>query len=202
VNQHALHPFIHTFSNHRSRAEHLRVCPVPDVHPASALLADDGAAATRFSMSAGDFCSLYGRPSAAGTFGVVATCFFIDTAPNLLAYLEAIWNVLEDGGVWVNYGPLLWHYEEASNTGGREMGVELTLEEVLIAVARSGFRILERRRGERGGYTDNGQAMLRHLYQGEFWAAEKLPKTRQEVIVPGFDPENGVESVVGAGVGL
>lgn len=30
-----------------------------------------------------------------------------------MVYLETIRNVLEEGGVWINNGPLLWHWEGA-----------------------------------------------------------------------------------------
>lgn len=36
----------------------------------------------------------------------VATCFFIDTAHNVLDYIETIWNILKPGGVWINLGKL------------------------------------------------------------------------------------------------
>lgn len=34
----------------------------------------------------------------------VATCFFIDTAHNVLDYVETIWKILKPGGVWINLG--------------------------------------------------------------------------------------------------
>ncbi len=42
----------------------------------------------------------------------VVTCFFIDTAHNICEYLECINKILKKGGIWVNLGPLLWHYSE------------------------------------------------------------------------------------------
>ena len=70
-NQHTLHPFYSSFSNHRSRANHLRAVEIPEVHPATLLAAattDD-----RFSMAAGDFVNAYNNEAAEGTFDVVAT---------------------------------------------------------------------------------------------------------------------------------
>lgn len=63
------------------------------------------------SMSAADFVVLYGADSQRHAFDAVATVFFIDTAPNLIRYLEAISNCLKPGGIWINVGPLLWHFE-------------------------------------------------------------------------------------------
>lgn len=34
----------------------------------------------------------------------VATCFFIDTAHNVIQYVETIWKILKPGGVWINLG--------------------------------------------------------------------------------------------------
>lgn len=38
------------------------------------------------------------------TWDCIATCFFIDTANNVLEYIETIWNILKPGGVWINLG--------------------------------------------------------------------------------------------------
>lgn len=40
----------------------------------------------------------------------VATCFFIDCAPNVIDFVETIYNILKPGGIWINLGPLLYHY--------------------------------------------------------------------------------------------
>lgn len=42
---------------------------------------------------------------------VVATVFFIDTTPNVFKTLDVISKMLKKGGFWINFGPLLWHYE-------------------------------------------------------------------------------------------
>ncbi len=130
-------------------------------------------------MVAGDFIECYNTPEAAGSFNVVATCFFIDTAVNIISYLETIWNVLYPGGVWINYGPLLWHYEEHPPPPGEQAGVELTLEELLTLVEMCGFRVVERRKGGKAGYIENTESMLRHEYEGEFWVAEKVDRTEE-----------------------
>ena len=38
----------------------------------------------------------------------LATVFFIDTAHNIIAYIETIYKILKPGGVWVNIGELVW----------------------------------------------------------------------------------------------
>ena len=44
-------------------------------------------------------------------YDAVAAVFFLDTAPNLIRYLEVIRHCLKPGGVLINVGPLLWHWE-------------------------------------------------------------------------------------------
>lgn len=46
-------------------------------------------------MVAGDFVEVFARPEYQAVFDVVATCFFIDTAHNVIDYLETIVAVLK-----------------------------------------------------------------------------------------------------------
>jgi len=83
----------------------------------------------------------------------------------VIAYVETIYRVLRKGGVWINLGPLLWHWEgrevpKRSAAGGSGDGVsgiegtgsmELTLEEVLGVVEACGFRIEKRGLAQEGG---------------------------------------------------
>jgi len=41
---------------------------------------------------------------AAAAWSCVATCFFIDTARNVIVYLENIFRMLQPGGYWINFG--------------------------------------------------------------------------------------------------
>lgn len=160
------------------------------------------------SMSAADFVVLYNQPDNREAFDAVATVFFIDTAPNLIRYIEAIRHCLKPGGLWSNVGPLLWHFEdrkekekekEKGNGNGNGDGeaagigepgnVELTEEEVLSLIQRMGFR-LEALPGDRQacGYIQDGESMLQNLYQPSHWVARKVAETADD---PG-KPESGV----------
>ena len=63
-----------------------------------------------FAMAAGEFMDVFG--SQTKEWDCVVTCFFIDTAHNVFDYLQTINNVLKVGGLWVNIGPLHWHWSE------------------------------------------------------------------------------------------
>jgi carnosine N-methyltransferase len=116
---HCLYPWAHSFSNHKDRSNHLESVQIPDLHPGTTL--GGIGAPGEMSMSASDFLLLYGDEEHRETFDAVATVFFLDTAPNIIRYLEAIHNCLRKGGLLVNIGPLLWHFENNAPAGnGRE----------------------------------------------------------------------------------
>ena len=124
--QHTLFPWALNFSNHLTRANQLRSVAVPDVCPRTAWWhSQDETHAEhnpgqRMAMSAGDFCVIYRQPKRRETFDAVTTCFFIDTAPNVINYIETIKHCLKPGGVWVNAGPLLWHFESTPTPAEKE----------------------------------------------------------------------------------
>jgi carnosine N-methyltransferase len=120
VGEHAIFPFLHGWSNHQSTQNSLlRSVAVPDVVPAEILA---GVQPGAFSLVAGDFEEVYGpahwrengeegdededegNVNQRGRWASVVTCFFIDTARNVLNYLRTIHGLLADDGVWINIG--------------------------------------------------------------------------------------------------
>ncbi|KAJ4373374.1 hypothetical protein N0V83_003669 [Neocucurbitaria cava] len=195
VGQFKIAPFALNCSNHIDRSDQFQTFQIPDVHPGSEL-ADVGQSKVpgheRMSMSTGDFCVLYSQPEYAGTFDVVATVFFIDTAPNVIRYIEAVRNCLKPDGIWINLGPLLWHHssrkeadgnynEERKHTRadvtdagiGDPGSVELTAEEVLALVQHFGFAMEKYEYGLETGYISNPHSMLQSTYRPSFWIARK-----------------------------
>ena len=189
-----LYPFALDFSNVVRRDDQLRVVKVPDVHPGLELeKASEGKqvhAFERMSMTAADFITIYGDENHRNMFDAVVTVFFIDTAPNFIRYIEVVRNCLKRAGVWINLGPLLWHFGERGPTnrtaetetevkkqksGIEEPGsIELTEEEVLVLVERSGFTIEQREiKDEGSGYIHNRKSMLQTTYKTSHWIARK-----------------------------
>lgn len=182
-------PFALNCSNHLTRADQFRTCDVPDVHPASALSEGENG---EMSMSTGDFITLYSKPEYKHAFDAIATVFFIDTAPNIIRYIETVRNCLKPGGLWINLGPLLWHHasrtqdlleEDADDKKASRMGedagiadpgsVELTNDEVVALVEHFGFGIEKHELGVDTGYITNQQSMLQSTYRASFWVARK-----------------------------
>lgn len=111
AHEHTLFPWVHSFSNHKNRSNHLRSVKVPDLHPATTL--GNIQTVGNMSMSASDFLLLYGSEEQKETFDAVASVYFIDTARNVIRYIETVRNCLRTGGLFVNLGPLLWHFENS-----------------------------------------------------------------------------------------
>lgn len=202
--QHTLYPWALSFSNHLNRANQLRGVQIPELHLSETLEASSAKSklhySERMSMSSGDFCVLYQSPSHRDKFHAVATCFFIDTAPNVIKYIETIKHCLSPGGFWINAGPLLWHFEsestpaekekakattraagsaeiETSNQGIGDPGsFELSNDEVIALVQRFGFEIVkhDERPDVQAGYILDDRSMLTNYYRPSFWVAKKV----------------------------
>ncbi|KAG7292165.1 hypothetical protein NEMBOFW57_002200 [Staphylotrichum longicolle] len=166
-----LHPFIDSWSHHRSTASMLRPVAIPHVapRPSAVLLVE------------GDFTTVFKKETAA--YDAVVTHFFIDTARNLMSYLDTIHRVLRPGGYWVNFGPLLY---------GTAPFVQLSMEEVVAVAEGMGFEFLAERDGMGEGvckgevmvpgkgvigveavYGFDERALTRNAYQALFWVARR-----------------------------
>jgi carnosine N-methyltransferase len=193
-----LYPSALKFSNHVTREAQLKKVRIPDQHPGSTLRATSVGkkkpASERMAMTAADFVMLYSNDEYCEMFDAVATVFFVDTAPNVIRYIETIHGTLKPGGVWVNVGPLLWHFEDrapphddgdtpkppgsnehVSKGGIEEPGsFELTAEELLLLVERLGFTIERKEMREDGhGYIQDPASMITSAYKTLHFVARK-----------------------------
>jgi carnosine N-methyltransferase len=161
-----LHPYLHHALNHRSRADMLRAVRVPDVCPAEYV---DLLSSTGFSMAAGDFVELFGDSEQRGQWDAVVTCFFVDTAHNIVEYVRVIFAALKPGGVWLNLGPLLYHFAETRG----EASIELELDELLRVVERVGFELMAPLEWRQCTYASDARSMLQSVYDCAFFQCRK-----------------------------
>ena len=115
ANAFKLFPFCTTFTNNVSRAHQLRSYTIPDIHPGTTIHEASLNPARQIGtmgMAAGDFITSFNDPDSRSTYSAVLTVYFIDTAPNLFRYIQTIHNCLRPGGLWINIGPLLWHFDD------------------------------------------------------------------------------------------
>jgi carnosine N-methyltransferase len=162
VHVHTLYPYLHATSNVRAPDDLFRAVRFPDVDP-SAMPPD-----ADFSYTAGGFLEVYGHASQRGQWDAVLTCFFLDTANNVIAYVEAVFAALRPGGYWLNLGPLLYHYSELDG----ELSVELSLDELRAVVRAVGFELRDERTLP-ARYTDNARSLMHTAYDAAYWCAQK-----------------------------
>ena len=161
--QHVLQPYASWFSHQRTTDALFRSVSFPDVVPRLG---------PRFAVAERDFLSLR-APEGTDGYDAVVTLFFIDTSLDIIETLEHIHRLLRPGGRWINLGPLLW-------TSGGQAAMELSLEEMLALAAEVGFDVVgsdgpakTARRTVECEYTADKTAMMRWLYQAEFWVGTK-----------------------------
>jgi len=157
---HKIYPYIHSSSNIMEVQDQLRPVTIPDVSPRDLPPGSD------FSMCGGEFVEVYGAQLSA--WDCVLTPFFIDTAHNVITYVETIYDTLKPGGIWVNQGPLLYHYEDMSG----EPSLELSYEEIRHIILKTGFSMVEEQRRS-CPYTSDGRSMFQVVYECIFFVAVK-----------------------------
>ncbi|KAF8466519.1 N2227-like protein-domain-containing protein [Gautieria morchelliformis] len=157
VHHHVVHPFGHWFSHQRSNSSLFRSVTFPDILPSLFPL-------SQLSHKETDFLELL--PDRDG-YDFIVTHYFIDTSHNIIATLQKVHSLLKYGGTWINLGPLLW-------MNGAQATMELSLDEVLNLSRIIGFEVQEgSRRTIPSEYTRDDTAMMRWIYEAEFWIAVK-----------------------------
>lgn len=190
--QFTLFPWVQSFSNHLSCDDQFQKVMVPDVYCGSVLSEEQR---NRIHLNAAPLTA-YRNRDYANVYEAVATVFFLDTAPNLLRYMESVCNCLKPGGIWINVGPLLWNCEENGPGGRREgdtdeddacksrmgqsaaigMGgkLEFTQNDILFLLGKFGFFIEVYEVGDKSTYIGNKQSMLQSVYTLAYWVARKV----------------------------
>eukprot|EP00924_Labyrinthula_sp_SR-Ha-C_P016703 snap_masked-scaffold_6-processed-gene-12.23-mRNA-1 protein AED:0.16 eAED:0.17 QI:0/-1/0/1/-1/1/1/0/383 len=164
----SIYPWIDTPCNKISNASMCRKIKVPDVILDNKL---------RISFRAGEFLRIYTKAS---TFDIIITCFFLDTAPDVTEYIQKIKFLLKPGGIWINHGPLFYHWYEPNFSNRRPAGVderskdsvELSLEEILHYSETIGFSLIEKK-FYACGYCFDKESLMNTKYKTCFFVAQK-----------------------------
>ena len=159
-----LQPLIHSFSNIFKEETAFKKILIPDESLAEELAKTDTG---EMSMVAGEFCRVY--KDKINFFDSIVTCYFIDTANNIIEYIETIHDILKIGGLWINFGPLLYHYTENEN----EISIELSWEEVKHIIIGFGFEF-KKIEIVKATYSSNKESMSQRIYNCIFFSAIKM----------------------------
>jgi carnosine N-methyltransferase len=178
VEQMAICPFIDTPCNHAGAGDMTREVRVPDVSIIDAIeecskLLPPGERPD-MSMVSGEWLQIYKDQS--DTWDAVVTCFFIDTAPIVMEYIDAIYRLLRPGGVWINLGPLLYHWASSYSSGHEDpryqQSIELSCDEIKEIAESYGFTV-ESLSQHVCNYTCNQRSMMQTTYHSALFVARK-----------------------------
>lgn len=158
INEHSVYPWLLQFVNNLSVDHQTANVRFPDVIPTPSNAG--------FSMAAGDFLDIYREEN---EWDCIATCFFIDCASNIVAFVEAIYRILKPGGVWINLGPLLYHYADMKY----EHSVEPSYAVLCEVIKNIGFTMLKSQTGVKTRYCQNPNSMLQYEYDSIFFVCTK-----------------------------
>jgi len=158
-----IYPWIHQYTNNESIEDMTSSVKFPDINPED--LSEDA----QFSMIAGDFLEVYSAEEYRCSKDVVVTCFFLDTARNVLDYIELIHQILKPGGHWINLGPLLYHYSDIPG----ELSIEPPYDIVRKLITSSGFEFNQERTDVKAKYCQNPKSMLQYMYNCIFFTCTK-----------------------------
>lgn len=156
-----IHPWCNTAVNNISHSQRLVPITVPDVDTSE--LSED----VKFSMSAGDFLEVY--EDTIEEYDVVAASFFLDTAHNIIDYLECVYKVLKPGGRLISLGPLLYHY---TNMAG-QLSIEISWEDLAELIPKIGFTLESEQTVEDVPYIRNANSMSNMSYMCKLFVARK-----------------------------
>ncbi|ESO06597.1 hypothetical protein HELRODRAFT_64289 [Helobdella robusta] len=160
LNAFTIYPWVHQTSNNMRTCDQVLPVTFPDINPS------DFPDNPKFSMVAGDFLEVYTDPD---SWDCIATVFFLDTAPNVITYIESICKILKPGGYWINFGPLLYHFADMAN----ENSIELSYDQVKHVIEQFKFEIIKERVNQPSTYNQNAHSMLTYQYNSVFFVARK-----------------------------
>ena len=162
-NEFVIQPLIHSFSNIYDEEAPFKKIMIPDENLAEELSKTDTG---EMSMVAREFCRV--DKEKINFFDSVVTCYFIDTANNIIEYIETIYNILKIGGLWINFGPLLYHYTDNIN----EVSIELSWNEIKNIIIGFGFEFTKEENVQTT-YSADKDSMTHRIYKCIFFTAVK-----------------------------
>eukprot|EP00932_Pfiesteria_piscicida_P008342 SRR837773.18727.p1 GENE.SRR837773.18727~~SRR837773.18727.p1 ORF type:complete len:384 (+),score=7.53 SRR837773.18727:71-1153(+) len=151
-----LYPMAHVFSENFSHDQQYMQIGMPT--PTASSLTEKVRLAGRpcVAMLPGDFVSLYKHGGVGHRkFDAIVTCFFLDTVTNICELIEVMDGLLEDGGIWVNAGPLNWR---------KEARLKLTWEEIVTMWEGLGYEFKTQTRLDCDYHMHRGLKMYTESY--------------------------------------
>ena len=160
-NLYLIQPLIHNFNNIYKEDDPFKNILIPDEDLSNELINNCG----EVNIIPGDFLSSFNELN---YWDCIVTSFFIDTANNIIEFIEKIYKILKKNGVWINCGPLLYHFTGIEN----EISIELSWEEIEKIIIKIGFNILKINE-IKTTYSSIENLMKQTIYSCMFFIAKK-----------------------------
>ena len=122
VDNYRIYPWIHDLRNRIDTKAVTTPIPFPDIDPNEGRDMEEG---FQFQMISGDFLKIDEENLEHECVDAIVTTFFIDTAPNILEYVDKIYQLLKPEGIWINFGGLNFAYDAFEAT---EMCIPMSLD--------------------------------------------------------------------------
>ena len=161
-NQFVFQPLIYSFLNYLKEDIAFKKFNFPDEDM-------DIEAIKKMSLNVGDFIKVYKNSNK--KFDCVITCFFIDTAKNVLEYIEIIENLLNEGGIWINFGPLAYYWVYSSDPH-----IELPYDILKDSIKNYGFEFLNEDTNRIISLVDREGFMKNEIFRCIFFTCRKIKK--------------------------
>ncbi|CAD7972511.1 unnamed protein product [Amoebophrya sp. A25] len=157
-----VYPFATTYGDQVRNGARLRRVQFPDVCPGVELAKPGRNPNIQFGMAAGEFVEIYRRQPE--RWHAVLTCFFLDTARNVIQYIRTLALIIPRGGMWGNLGPLLYHFAESPD----EHSIELSYTD-LLPIIRQYFDVKEESILRDCGYVNDKYGARSSRYHARFF---------------------------------
>ena len=147
-----------------------------------------------FCMAAGEFVSIYSHEKEREQWTAVVACFFLDATPSIIEYVQVIHQMLQSGGYFINFGPLLWHwsgpamcFQDKSVQDYQERyayldskyltSIDVTWEDMREIILNIGFELVHEEVGKKALYTSDRRSMMNMNYRCIHFVARKKNST-------------------------
>ena len=130
---HSIQPFIYSFSNFLNEDDVFKKFSFPNID----IDLKNNDKYGKLKMTVGDFLTIYNNIK--DYFDCVITCYFIDTAQNVIHYIDQIYNILKKGGIWINFGPLSYHWSVFPDS----VSIELPYDKIKEVIINYGFEYIK-----------------------------------------------------------
>jgi carnosine N-methyltransferase len=129
----SIQPFIYSFSNFLNEDDVFKKFSFPNID----IDLKNNDKYGKLKMTVGDFLTIYNNIK--DYFDCVITCYFIDTAQNVIHYIDQIYNILKKGGIWINFGPLSYHWSVFPDS----VSIELPYDKIKEVIINYGFEYIK-----------------------------------------------------------